>query len=50
MCHPDIESLITLSDYYINDEEMQEFPIVSGGSNGLPTLSWTMECECRLEI
>ena len=30
MCHPYIESAFALSDYYIDDEEKQEFPVFVG--------------------
>ena len=50
MCHPYIGSATALSDYYIDDEEPQEFPIFVGRLNGLPVLSCTQKCKCRLEI
>ena len=42
MLQPYIESATALSDYIDNEEGPQEFPFfLSGGRNGLPTLSWT---------
>ena len=38
------------SPNYIHDEEIEEFPILSVGRNGLPALNWTQKCECRLEM
>ena len=46
MCQPYIESATALSD----DEESQEFVVLSGCGKALPALSWTHKCECRLEI
>ena len=48
MCQPYIESATTLSD--VDDEELQEFHIFVSRHNGLPALSWTQKCECRLAI
>ena len=31
-------------------EKLQEFLVLSGSRNGLPVLSLTQKCECRLEI
>ena len=48
MCHPYIESANALSD--VDDENRKNFRFLSVGRNGLPALSWTQKCECRLEI
>ena len=31
-------------------KKLQEFPVLSVSRNGLPSLSWTQKCECRLKI
>ena len=49
MLQPFIESAIALSDHYIDNEEIEKFPVLSVIRNGLPALSWTQP-EYRLEI
>ena len=29
-------------------QKSQEFQFLSGGRNGLPALSWTQKCECKI--
>ena len=41
MCQPYIGSATALSD--IDDEEPQEFRFLSGGRNGLPALTWSVD-------
>ena len=44
MLLPDTTALSNIYD----PEIKQEFLFLSGGINGLPALSWTQKCECRI--
>ena len=50
MLQPYIVSAITLSDHYIDNEEIEKLPVLSVIRNGLPAPSWTQKCEYKLEI